>query len=541
MTLGAPTLARAEQPDVALIPVTGRSQSSHALQRIEATIERALRAREIEAATSSDLRKRVEQLSSREPVEASEEELEEFVALGRDAPRAIAEGDWDRAWRELEPLTQRTSRALESFNRDPIAARHLFRACLLRTRVLYEAGNEEGAVDQAMECRAQSPGMELSTATTELPEYLLGLLQRAAATSAARASTLRIDTASGASCPVRVNGALVGSTPFELTRLPSMLTTVQVECDPTRIGRVHVLTAANLSAQDLVVDTAYEAALRTSPPGLRLSYDHPDPDLAKEHARTVLTLTKMRAALLIVPAAHGDWELRRVDANAAGAAVRVPADLRGLDLALERVLQLQPDPIGPRSGPVSRAAPTRRRISPLAIATLTLGVGLEAGAIWAVRRHASEGRAFRQTVSSDPAYLAQGQRWSRARAAPFWAQGASSAFAAVGAAALGVKGAREAWPSWWTFAGTSLGASLALWGSIELARGGACATGPTDLRQCVLAQQQLDRGALLLMGSLPFFTIPLANWLARGSRQDRMTVHSAVSPQSVSTTFTLRF
>jgi hypothetical protein len=112
------------------------------------------------------------------------------------------------------------------------------------------------------------------------PPAVTDLLRRIDALQAKQTGELRVESVP-AGCPARLNGVLLGETPVSIGDLFPGKYRVQVECDPDRRGRVHLVTVGAGRTQHLI-DTRFDDAI-SSRPGLSLRYASP----AEEQAHRV--------------------------------------------------------------------------------------------------------------------------------------------------------------------------------------------------------------------------------------------------------------
>ncbi len=298
----APERAAADQwvvvPVVVATEQEARLDGSHAARPFaEALSEHA---RVLPFATARD---RFEMRESSMPMAATHGDLDQ---LARDAQQAlyhVAMGLYSSASGDVERVMARADRALESLNRETIAARQLLDSCLFIVRARLQARKPEAARAQALECRRLVPDIEPEASVH--PPDVIGELAAAEATLETQApGSLRV-TSEPSGCPVFIQGRNLGQTPLELPRLSRGEYRVQVECIPGQFGRVHRVTLGP-SRSVVHVDSAFDAAVQSSG-GVSLRYpnDALQQRYARAHGVEIARSVGARYVALIMPAGAG--------------------------------------------------------------------------------------------------------------------------------------------------------------------------------------------------------------------------------------------
>lgn len=216
------------------------------------------RVRVIPGATA---RERFEAHGSSEPVAATHSDLDHIARDAQQALYHVAMGLYRNASYDVERVMERAERALESLNRESLAARQLLDACLFIVRARLQERKGDLARKQALECRRLVPDIEPDASMH--PPIVIGELAAAeAALEQQRPGSLRVSS-QPAGCPVFIQGRNLGQTPLELPRLSPGEYRVQVECIPGQYGRVHRVTLGQNRAV-LHVDSQLDTAVHTA-------------------------------------------------------------------------------------------------------------------------------------------------------------------------------------------------------------------------------------------------------------------------------------
>jgi hypothetical protein len=206
--------------------------------------------------------------------------------------------------------------------------------------------------------------------------------------------------------------------------------------------------------------------------------------------------------------------------------------------ALELSVHLRP--LAPASTSAARPeagapTPARRRMPwGLGGSALALGVGCFAAASSLSLHKQDLAEKFVNTFTRSDRYVEAQAEWRSARVPPYVVAAAGSAVLTLGALTvlLSAEGGRA--PRWIGWVSGAAGVGLASWGLYDIVQGGPC-TSP-DERTCAMAQGQLDRGALVMLGALPPLTFAITSLLGAALAPDRdgtarWTVHPLVMQQ----------
>jgi len=262
-------------------------------------------ARVIDAKTA---RERFETRGSTAPVAATHGDIDQ---LARDAQQAlyhVAMGLYTSASADVERVVARADRALESLNRETLAARQLLDSCLFIVRARMQERKGKAARRQALECRRLVPDIE-PDASMHPPDVIGELAAAEAELESQRPASLRV-TSDPMECPAFVQGRNLGSTPLELSRLGPGDYRIQVECVPGEYGRVHRVTLGH--ARTIVhVDSHFDAAVQSGD-GVSLRYGSAAAAarFALRHGIEVGRLIGARYVALIAPEPAGDGVIR---------------------------------------------------------------------------------------------------------------------------------------------------------------------------------------------------------------------------------------
>lgn len=299
--------------------------------------------------------------------------------------------------------------------------------------------------------------------------------------------------------PLWLQGVPLPAPQYRVRTLPGTRLALTVECDGG--ARVWMLEAADPDVS-LDVDCAFASAVHVDDGEMVLTST---PAEAESHAWKVAKA--LNAQVLMVDRVEAEFRLTLVGPTSADA-VTVPLTASSVDVHQAVTGLLHADEPGAASvrddsdvlvdslevSPPPRARPWRRR---LAVATLTAGAASMV-ASWAVYGRRSRLGDDLLVDLGD----ARHQQWLDMRAPMLGAGVTGATLSSVGLALLAPR-----LPRWLvaTFAG--LGAALAVWGAVDISRGGACDAAGLPL--CVDQAQQRDRGALLLMTGLPWVATPV--------------------------------
>lgn len=520
---------------------------------------------------------------SRPPQTASSSDLDVLARETHEAIEHVAFGRTAAAQKSVREVISRAERTLETLNRETGLARKILDACLSLVRSSLHAGKREVALEQATSCRRLVP--DLAPSEVAHPANVVGVLAEADnMLKRLRIGNLTVQSSPSGRCAVYLNGRHLGATPFRLDRAAAGEYRVQVECGQAP-GRVHVVQLGDQPVS-LLVDEPFDRAV-ASDPRLQLRY------VSRAEARQLAVTHALQLGraveaddVVLLNLASNQLELLRVQVAqqrlVARAVVPWDPDQGVAKTALERALvtllesrfegewsgsdqaplaSVEPSRVAPflstpkTSLPIARSptkSPTQRAISPgtsssenprashswlrwLGGSGLTLGAAsFVVGGFENAKRHERAHR-FQSTNVGTADYGHYYGTWSSARTAPYAFVSAGSLLATTGAVTLLLSTPRHTFP-WWASATAGVaGLALASWGLSEIVRGAPCYNNRADLRTCVSAQEQLDRGGVVLLAAVPLLAAPLTQ-LARWATESQSTeIAVDMSPQFRST------
>ena len=309
LALGAALAPSAEAQSWIVVPVVvGSSEDAElAGSRASGAISAEL-ARTVRVLDAKSARDRFESRGSSSAVAATHTDIDQ---LARDAQQAlyhVAMGLYTTASADVKRVLERADRALESLNRETVAARHLLDSCLFNVRARLEERKARAAREQALECRRLVPDIEPDPSMH--PADVIGEVAAAEAEiDARRSASLRV-TSDPTGCAAFVQGRNLGNTPLELQRLSPGEYRIQAECVPGEYGRVHRVTLGTSRAV-VHVDSHLDAAVQTGS-GISLRYGTPAASarLAPRHATEVARVVGAQFVALIAPEPVGDGWIR---------------------------------------------------------------------------------------------------------------------------------------------------------------------------------------------------------------------------------------
>lgn len=489
-----------------------------------------------------------EKEASAPPAALSERERERWMSLSVGAVDDLAEGDYKKALEKLNPAQDLSRAAIEELNRDPEQARRVFDTCLYVVRAVLATESESRARAVARECRQLVPRAEPSPYMH--PPAVTELLSRIDALQNRQTGALRLES-EPSGCAARLNGVLLGETPVSIGKLFPGQYRVQVECDPSKRGRVHFVTVG-AGRTERRVDSRFDDTVE-SRPSLHLRYANIADEQEHRVADARLIAREIAAGsvvLLSLPMAD-TMQLERIEVAAEepigpSAVARVSVGRSGpseSDLsAAARTLTAgecmdftSPEPvalpcgrgeaIGAAAAPTPSDRPEGRRPRGQFIAGITLAsvgiAGLAAGyALLIPRSSAAEDWVIAVDGGSDG--TSAQQRW-------FDLRGGIIASASIGSAAL-VTAMPLALPErhktpWWAWVSGGVGLGLAgfsiAWGVTAEAEPSSSCSAPTldttVTRACVKRGDQTSVALLTGLTAAPLITMPLV-YLFRPSR-----------------------
>lgn len=299
--------ALAQSEDWLVLP-TATGDEVAWMQPTVAKLSRELRKQGVGVWSSGQAILRFGRRGSAPPSLVAESAIQGWNALSDAAVRQLSKGEYGAALAQLEEAQAISHSALEELNREPKRARAVLDTCLYMVRALLETGDDSGAAEQARTCVRMVPRTE---ATRYMhPPTVAVLFEEAKQPGPGNRNSLLVES-EPSDCALRINGVLVGKTPFEMTGLYPGEYRAQVECAPDTPGRKHRANVSRGRSNLFVVDR-FDRAVRTTPV-LHLRYDEP-PD-SRERTRDAREFARVLPATAVVLAsvgATGGLELRLI-------------------------------------------------------------------------------------------------------------------------------------------------------------------------------------------------------------------------------------
>jgi hypothetical protein len=321
----------AAEPWVVVPVVVGSDESAQlAASRAAAPLAEALE-QKTRVLAPAIARERFETRASSPPMAATHTDLDQIARDAQLALYHVAMGLYTSASTDVERVMSRADRALESLNRETLAARQLLDSCLFIVRARLNERKPQAARTQALECRRLVPDIE-PDASMHPPDVIGELAAAEAQLESQEPGSLRV-TSAPSGCPVFVQGRNLGQTPLELPRLSRGEYRVQVECVPGQYGRVHRVTLGP-SRSVVHVDSHFDAVVQSSD-GVSLVYSNQDAAQrdARAHALEVGRAVGARQVALITPEPGANDRVRIVALEVQNgqllATVLVPLDSAG--------------------------------------------------------------------------------------------------------------------------------------------------------------------------------------------------------------------
>lgn len=528
---GAGLQAQDNANEFAILAVAHRAEGEGELLAIVKRVDAELARRHVAHVTPDEARELVLAHHSRDPVAFADREADQFVQRARAGNEALTRGDMRAALEALRSALSEAERAIESVNRRPDTAQHFWDACLLTVRAYQQNGDTAQARMQARQCRAMSPTMQLAPTDNRFPKFVHDLVAEADAAIAGERLPPIVVTSAPPGCPVRFNGQLLQATPAALEHPANYPYRVQVECEPGVAGRVHEVRPG---AKPLSVDGALEAALTTDHDALILDYRQDGAGqreaVLRDHLRKLVWPTdavdapvlNVEQLLIVARTADGRIAIRRIG-RGDGNTVYIRDPERELDSALTQVLEPVLETPEPQStattAPVPAAAPKKlaRWHKALGFTSLALGATAAVTAAWRFRVTHHAGRDLQATTRSAPQFHVKALEWQDARPAPYYWMATSAALLTAGSLGMMLRADRSSVPWWAAGLAGAVGVGLATVGIVDLAKGGVCSGLETTLPNCVDQRERRDRGALLLLASVPALTLFTTKLIVSGN------------------------
>jgi hypothetical protein len=487
-----------------------------------------------------------EQEDSAPPPTVTDEQIDRLDALTIEALQLIVTQQYARALRSLRAAQRLAGEGIIELNRTEERARRVLDACLYMVRALYETGERAEAVEQARRCVRLVPGGEADLLTH--PPEVVELHDELSRPGPDKTGSLIVNS-TPEGCDVRVNGLLLGQTPFTLTDLYPGDYQVQVECDPAQRGRVRTVSVGTTKTA-LVVDAQLDGVVHTKPL-LRTQYStEPEAELELRDARAIASVLGVDTVVIASSPSANVLELQAIEATGSERVrlvrlTNTPSGPSGDDAAAAAVALLSGDcrdltgkrPVtlpcpGEWSG--SLRPPKGQWVSGLTLlgvggASLLASYGL---AIW--RR--DTGDVVVEQIATNPDDTTNQSKWLNQRTGIVLTAATGGALTT---AAMPLFLPYRSKTPWWGWLSGGLGVGLAV-GSIvsvvtaEPAPDGnsSCSTEfvTVDKAQaCVNRGRAADRAIVLGATAAPLLTIPLVYLLRRDAKKPGVHVTPSIS------------
>jgi hypothetical protein len=322
MVAFAPT-ALAQSAEWVVVPVSAAQDISW-MQPTVGTVGGALSRRGIGVMPADRAATLFEQRGSAPSTRVTDSDIEEWVNRSREAIRHLARGDYSTALTELKEAQVLSRKAADELNRVQNRSQNVLDTCLYMVRALLETGNRSRAKAQVEECVRLVPRGEPSQHMH--PPNVVSLYKQASQPGPEQIGVLVVNS-DPSDCEVRINGLRFGQTPFEMNDLYPGEYQVQVECDPSRRGRVHPVSVRS-GRTEVFVDVEFDRVVRTEPL-LYLEYEA-KPDHQAGDAQEVAKVLRAGAVVLASVPSTDMMELQVVGGTERRAGrVRIPTTPRG--------------------------------------------------------------------------------------------------------------------------------------------------------------------------------------------------------------------
>ncbi|MBW2507768.1 MAG: PEGA domain-containing protein [Deltaproteobacteria bacterium] len=483
---------------------------------------------------------RFEARESTPPAQLDEREIGEWKAYSKAAMLPLASGDYAESMRLLSRAQELSRRAPEQLNREPGGARQVLDTCLFMVRALQQAGSESLARGLARECRELV--LEGEPNERMHPPEVLAVLSNVDRARAEQTGSILVRS-EPSDCGVRVNGVLLGETPYEIRELFPGRYRVQVECEEGVPSRVHELSVG-FGRVDVLIDVRFDESVTTRP---LLELRYPDEDsLSAYRLADALRIARTLPAgpvLLVREVQPGitELELFRGDPLEQAALVRVSSGPDGLaprDLAsatralidgdcrdfsdseLPPISCEQTQPLVEK-GPgltkeqlrEARRMPRGQRVAGVTLASVG-SAALTTGYLLLLPRKNTAEEWIDAFASPNPETRPAQQKWlNLGSGIVYTAAGGAAALVAAMPLAL----PRHEKPPWWAWLSGGIGVGLAAFSiaygiNAEPEPDGGCNDGAitqTDAQTCLRRGEDVAFSVLAGLTAAPALTVPL--------------------------------
>ena len=480
-----------------------------------------------------------------ERLQAAEASILDDVAIGRIA-NALDAGD---------AILESVEDHIEALAREPATAASIGNVCLFTVRAELQSRQADRARARAARCLRLLPTLEVDPNLH--PPDVVALVQRLRrdleAGLAGGVLSVQGATDDPAGCSIRVNGSVVGATPWVRVPLPAGAYRVQIECGSDRPGRVAAVDVTAEESTRATVSARLSSSLDTTT-GIFLRYDDAatlEGLLADDVGVLAAALGVDRVLVGMVVAGEAALTAFEIDGSGAAgprallsgrAAVEEPRDASA-SAAVERA----------RSGAgVSGEGPSNRSATGASSGTVDVGLAALGGTLvvagaaglgvaWYLWTDTeARGRVLNDTTSVD--LILARQRDFDGSLVPLAVVGAlSGVSASVGASVLMTQ-SDDPLP-WWSWVAGGAGVVLLGVGVGLMFVEGECYGNASVDTSCVRRAPTALLGALVLEHAAPLLAVPIASLVraALGPGADAARVSMRVQPNdfyvSLSSTF----
>jgi len=223
-------------------------------------LEQALAAQRARHLDLVDAITRLHQRVSRRTSEFKPEDMTTLQRCAEDALDHVANGRRAATERTVTSCLDYAKERIDRLSQNEDLARKINDVCLYLVRDLHHANQLKAAETQAAECLRLVPKGVFSDGLH--PPWIRDVYTKVKTEyEKDRTPSLKIRTNEN-NCKVRLNGRIIGHTPFDLSAYPHGMYLVQLECAQGRTSRVH-RAEATPQGPTLAIDMRFDRALRS--------------------------------------------------------------------------------------------------------------------------------------------------------------------------------------------------------------------------------------------------------------------------------------
>lgn len=297
---------RARADDVYFVmPVVQRGESEAAITREAQRVDGRLSTLGRDHLQLGAVREAIESKHSKQPIELSRKDLDNFIEESRKAGIEAANRRFAQALAHLQRARSHVEGAVEALVRDDKQRKNWDNHCLLMVDAHVQRGDRHEANRHAIECVRINPAIHVD-AIAFSPDVQQAIVDARSFLSTQRTGTLTIDSFPSG-CPAFLNGRSIGET-RAVIRKPSLgMHSIQVEGGAA--GRVYVV---EVGTNDVTVriDVLLDQALKTDGPVARLDYRSLDTTQLDTHLDELARAIGATAGLSLRRSDSGDLILR---------------------------------------------------------------------------------------------------------------------------------------------------------------------------------------------------------------------------------------